>query len=442
MVSVTAGPFYRCVQTALQPQIFTPRRDGDPAAFRSRKEAETESVVMGTAAATAVLHSLSVQRRRTRRKAACWLMVGPNSLRPLSSFRIGEKIRGTVKWIDRNAPGALVDIGAKRLGFLHISNMSRDFVENMDDYVQRGQEVDVWVQNVKGDERISLALFDTRLPDPCWLTVGSESLRALSTFEVGERVRGVVKWVDKKNNFALVDIAANRLGFLDISNTSKIDSAVENVGDSFFKGLQLDMWVAHIAGDERISLALFDTSQLRPVGSYRVGDKVKGRVKWIDQKIYAAFVDIGATRLGLLPQRLMAKEFVERMEDYVQRNLEVDVWIDQLDGERMQLALFDTSQLRPLSSFKLGEKIKGVVCSVNEGQALINVQAAKVALLIFNKQRSSRNRAKVLKPGQSVTAWVAKESDGEDGRLEVALDDVNKEIDAWRSRLEGLTSDV
>lgn len=79
---------------------------------------------------------------------------------PLEDLEIGQKYRGTVYGVTNF--GVFVDIGAEVNGLVHISAIRDGFVDNVEDAVQYGQEVDVWVKGVK-DSKLSLVMVESKL---------------------------------------------------------------------------------------------------------------------------------------------------------------------------------------------------------------------------------------------------------------------------------------
>lgn len=61
--------------------------------------------------------------------------------------------------------GAFVEIGPDVTGLVHISEVHRDFVENIHAYLTEGQQVDVKVLQIKDDGRIDLSI---KRADPDW----------------------------------------------------------------------------------------------------------------------------------------------------------------------------------------------------------------------------------------------------------------------------------
>jgi predicted RNA-binding protein with RPS1 domain len=61
--------------------------------------------------------------------------------------------------------GAFVEIEPDVTGLVHISEVDRDFVENIHAYLTEGQDVEVKVVGVKDDGRIDLSI---KRADPSW----------------------------------------------------------------------------------------------------------------------------------------------------------------------------------------------------------------------------------------------------------------------------------
>ncbi|CAM6097893.1 unnamed protein product [Calypogeia fissa] len=78
---------------------------------------------------------------------------------PIEALRRGAVFRGTVSSIQ--AMGAFVNFGAFAEGFVHVSKMSKDYVNSVSDVVELGQEVTVRILKVEElTGRISLSLMD------------------------------------------------------------------------------------------------------------------------------------------------------------------------------------------------------------------------------------------------------------------------------------------
>lgn len=64
---------------------------------------------------------------------------------------IKRKMHFTAKVVKTTLAGIIVDIGLDKPGVVHISHMSDEPIKRVEDVVEVGQEVDVWVRRVKKD---------------------------------------------------------------------------------------------------------------------------------------------------------------------------------------------------------------------------------------------------------------------------------------------------
>jgi small subunit ribosomal protein S1 len=74
---------------------------------------------------------------------------------PVATLEPKTKLSGKV--LKTTLAGALVDVGQSIPGVIHISQLSKDAINKVDDVVKEGQMVDVWVRRVKKD-RIELTM--------------------------------------------------------------------------------------------------------------------------------------------------------------------------------------------------------------------------------------------------------------------------------------------
>jgi len=97
--------------------------------------------------------------------------------------------------------GALVDIGQEIPGVIHISQLSKDPVNKVEDVVKEGQTVDVWVRRVKKD-RIELTMIEPLALE--WKEIEPDMV-----------VKGKVVRLEPYGAF--VDIGAERPGMVHVS---------------------------------------------------------------------------------------------------------------------------------------------------------------------------------------------------------------------------------
>jgi small subunit ribosomal protein S1 len=129
------------------------------------------------------------------------------------------KVHLTGKVIKTTIAGAIVDIGQKVPGVLHISQLKKDSVNRVEDVIQVGQTIDIWVRRAH-DDRIELTMVEPLLLE--WREMKPDMV-----------VRGKVERLEVYGAF--VDIGAERPGLVHVSEIShqyvKNPSEVLKVGD-------------------------------------------------------------------------------------------------------------------------------------------------------------------------------------------------------------------
>ncbi len=137
----------------------------------------------------------------------------------IEELRTSMELKGTVKRIELY--GAFVDIGIGVDGLLHISQLGKPNVRNVEDVVKTGEEVTVYVLKVDLENR-RIALSLVRPPMMSW-----EDVRE------GTVVMGKVVRLEKFGVF--VEIGAERPGMIHVSELASgyvnSPSDVVNVGD-------------------------------------------------------------------------------------------------------------------------------------------------------------------------------------------------------------------
>ena len=128
------------------------------------------------------------------------------------------KIKGTISKI--TIGGAIVDLGAEQLpGIIHISQLQKEHLTKVEDAVQIGQEVEMWVRRAKKD-RIELTMIEPLALE--WREMKPEMT-----------IKGKVERLETYGAF--VDIGAERPGLVHVSEIAhgyiKNPSQVVKPGD-------------------------------------------------------------------------------------------------------------------------------------------------------------------------------------------------------------------
>src|SRR4030066_10411 len=97
---------------------------------------------------------------------------------PVMALEPKTKLSGKI--LKTTLAGALVDVGQNIPGVIHISQLSKDSVNKVEDVVKEGQTVEVWVRRVKKDRiewtMIKPLAFDWKELEPKasgWIIVNS-----------------------------------------------------------------------------------------------------------------------------------------------------------------------------------------------------------------------------------------------------------------------------
>ncbi|MDW4446114.1 S1 domain-containing RNA-binding protein [Staphylococcus saprophyticus] len=72
------------------------------------------------------------------------------------SIEVGNKLKGKVTGIKKF--GAFVELPEGKSGLVHISEVADNYVENVEDHLSVGDEVEVKVLSIAGDGKISLSI--------------------------------------------------------------------------------------------------------------------------------------------------------------------------------------------------------------------------------------------------------------------------------------------
>ncbi len=137
----------------------------------------------------------------------------------LKDLKPAMKLEGRVTKTD--LVGAFVDVGAECDGLIHISKLKEGQVNRVEDVVQVGQEVEVWVHRVDPETgRLELSML-------------KPILLKWKDLKTGDRLEG--KIVRIENFGAFVDVGAERPGLVHVSEMSndyvKNPAEVVSLGD-------------------------------------------------------------------------------------------------------------------------------------------------------------------------------------------------------------------
>ena len=118
-----------------------------------------------------------------------------------STTTLEPKTKLSGKILKTTLAGALVDVGQTIPGVIHISQLSKDPVNKVEDVIKEGQDVEVWIRRVKKD-RIELTMIEPLALE--WKEIEPDMI-----------VKGKVVRLEAYGAF--VDIGAERPGMVHVS---------------------------------------------------------------------------------------------------------------------------------------------------------------------------------------------------------------------------------
>lgn len=152
---------------------------------------------------------------------------------PLSELKPSMKMQGRVTKIELF--GAFVDIGAEREGLVHISMLKPGQVNRVEDVVEEGQEVEVWIHRADPNSgRLELTM------------VKPVTLR-WKEISKGMRLKGKVVRIENFGVF--VDVGAERPGLVHVSEMSS--EYVQDPSELVQVGEEVDVSVIDIDRKKR-----------------------------------------------------------------------------------------------------------------------------------------------------------------------------------------------
>ena len=181
-----------------------------------------------------------------------------------SAVAIEPKTKLSGKILKTTLAGALVDIGHSLPGIIHISQLSREAVNKVEDVVKECQVVDVWVKRVKKD-RIELTMIEPLAYE--WKEIQPDMI-----------VKGRI--VRLESYGAFVDFGAERPGLIHVSELAR--GFVKTAGEAVKEGEEVEVKVLEVDRRKRqirLSLKALQPELPEPEKPEREERKVRSKRK-------------------------------------------------------------------------------------------------------------------------------------------------------------------
>lgn len=321
--------------------------------------------------------------RDNPRKSKLMVSSLENSRRLDESFKVGEKVDGTIETLETF--GATVDIGSMKSALLPNSLIGAPgkFALKRGDAIQAR----VAATNLTAG-KIILFTNDAKLPQE---------------FEVGQIVEGTV--MRNKNAFVTwVDIGCT-------ADAALPRKFLANRMHKFKKGDTVKCRITSVDAESGyIGLTDRLNTGATPLEELEIGQEVDGNITRILGM--GLFLDVGATVDALLPTGLMGDELLEAvMVKKKFRQLKVgDIikcYISKVDLDKQELAVsFKKVEGIPIEDFKNGQEIEGTVMNISSaGSLIIDIGAVREAYMPSTLMGNLRDDVVI---GDKISCYIAR----------------------------------
>ena len=334
----------------------------------------------------------------------------------LKTLHTGETVTGTVVTIGKNE--IKLDLGTKVTGVLVKEQITDDPTADLSEMFKVGDEIDVFVIQVKDSEGIARLSKKRVDADNSWVVLKE-------AYDNGEILEGKVTSVIKGG--VIVTVGANTV-FVPASQTG-----VAKGGD-----------LAVLLGTtQRLKLLEFDTAKKRALGSIKVilvaekkaaeeavwatlevGKHYMGKVKNLAS--YGAFVDIGGVD-GMVHNTELSYKRIKHPSQVVSVGQEIDVFIKELDVEKKRISLgYKTQEMDTWFQFtqkyQVGDIVPAKIGSLMPFGAFAEVYEDVDGLIHISRISTQRinSPADVLTVGQVVDVKIV-EIDDENRKLSLSI---------------------
>ena len=154
----------------------------------------------------------------------------PEDVKMLDLSEVKRKMKFTGKVVKTTLAGAVIDVGLEVPGVVHISQLQAEPVNRVEDVVEPGQEVEVWVRRViPKKKRLELTMVEPL--DLEWREISKDMV-----------IKGKVTRLEKFGIF--VDIGAERPGLVHISEITH--DYIKSPGEVVKEGEDVEVKVLNV----------------------------------------------------------------------------------------------------------------------------------------------------------------------------------------------------
>lgn len=251
----------------------------------------------------------------------------PGDIKAISELKVGMEVKATVNNV---APfGAFCDIGAEVDALLHKSQISHDFISNIDEKLLPGDEYKAWIQSIDiNNRRVGITL--------------KRSTKQIEELKVGEALEATVRRIVDFGAFCDIGLADDAL----LHKSEMSNQFVADPRDVVAEGQKLTVQIKEIDRPFRkVSITArveggtpppVDPNAI-PLDQLEVGQDVQGAV--VSVLNFGVMVNIGAQRAALLHKSQMSEEFGENSSDSLAVGDTITARISEVDLRTQRVAI-------------------------------------------------------------------------------------------------------
>jgi small subunit ribosomal protein S1 len=352
----------------------------------------------------------------------------------LSQIEEGMVVKGIVKNITDY--GAFIDLGGID-GLLHITDMSWGRVKHPSNLLNIGDEIEVKILKFDTDkERVSLGLKQVQ---------ANPWEEARSKYVAGTKVGGEI--VSVKDYGVFIELDDGIEGLIHVSEMSWTNK-IKNPTKHFNPAERIEAVVLEVdVENKRISLGL---KQLTPnpwdalAAKFKVGDKVKGKVKSIVD--FGVFVDLGEEVDALIHVSDVSwtKKNVNPTEEFKEGQA-VEAMVLTVDKENQKFSLglkqLEEDPWKKIETrFPVGTVVEAEVVRVTDFGAFVELETGIEGLIHISELSEDRveKPSDVIKKGDRTKAMVIS-VDKEAKKIALSIKAVNSQADYKRDVVKSAT---
>ncbi len=333
--------------------------------------------------------------------------------------------------------GAVVDLGAGLRGFLPASNLKWGKSINIRNFLKVGDNIKFKIIEADKENLKFLLSIKHLTPDP-WEKVKKE-------YKSGDRVKGKVTGITDFGAF--VEIEPGIEGLIHISEMTWSRKRIKP-SDILNRGEVVEVLIKDIDYDNRkiaLSLkAIMPTPWEVISKKYKVGDKIKGKVKSITP--FGLFVDVGEEEDAFIHKdEISWTKKIKNLREIFSKGDEVEAVVIEVNPDEKKFNLsIKALQEDPLKTFaekyNIGDIIEGTISRVEQFGGFVKLENDLEGLVHVSEIKPDeriKDAREVLKEGEKVKA-ILKSIDLENRKISLSIADyLRKEEEKEYAQFKG-----